>query len=220
MSHPAVKLLFESFSDLALLPALVHIFKRRRHFELFIAVSMVASSFLYNTCNAFNTSIFLDETTWHEMNNILAPTYFLLMGVHVAHLNDEMVNCALRYAIFASVTLAQLKDGFWMTQTQYTYIPCALFGLIPLVRVCDPSLHSSADKQRIVYGAAYGFLAAILFKVSQNDTFDSLRFFRGLAHVSGGAGVWYFWQVAAADQTGKKSDDAKIPKTHDIFQWC
>ena len=67
----------------------------------------------YNICNALQVTIFLREKEWQAMNNVMALTYFALLMIHLAHSENENLNIMLRYIAFATITIAQVKDGFW-----------------------------------------------------------------------------------------------------------
>eukprot|EP00658_Telonema_sp_P-2_P039745 TRINITY_DN28392_c0_g1_i1.p1 TRINITY_DN28392_c0_g1~~TRINITY_DN28392_c0_g1_i1.p1 ORF type:complete len:210 (+),score=42.55 TRINITY_DN28392_c0_g1_i1:216-845(+) len=195
-----VKFLFEVVSDLALVPSLLLLLRNRRHFEMFIGVGCVSSAVLYNTCNAFQVSIFLTEEHWHMMNNVLTISYFLFLCIHLAHLKDEMTNIILRYLVFASVTVFQLRDGFWMESSYWTYIPCICIGALPVWRQTQkPTL----VKHRIMSGLGFAGAAGVcfLFNLDINPFGDFYRFWHGAAHVLVGAALWQLWGAIESKKT-------------------
>ena len=76
---------FEVLTDLAFIPALAVMASNRRHFELFIGIFQLISGFLYNFCDALDTSVVLTELQWHGLNNILTTTCATPMWRHTRH---------------------------------------------------------------------------------------------------------------------------------------
>eukprot|EP00656_Telonema_subtile_P009160 TRINITY_DN14295_c0_g1_i1.p1 TRINITY_DN14295_c0_g1~~TRINITY_DN14295_c0_g1_i1.p1 ORF type:complete len:169 (-),score=40.72 TRINITY_DN14295_c0_g1_i1:79-585(-) len=155
---------------------------------------------LYNTCNAFEISLFLDEVTWHMINNVLTTSYFLFLCIHLAHIPNEMTNAILRYIVFASVSIFQMRDGFWMDGSYWTYIPCIATGALPVYRQLQkPTLKA----ERLTKGLAFAGGAGVCFLLNLdiNPLGDSYKFWHGGAHVLGGAALWELWGAVETKKT-------------------
>ena len=133
-SRIATTLLWAILSDSALLPYLFEVARFKRHFELFIGVSWVVSAFAYNVTDALRVpAVYLSESEWHKMNNVLSCASFVLLSIHLARVRSELRVVALRYFSFAFITIGQVRDGFWMAESFWTLPPIVAFGvLLPL----------------------------------------------------------------------------------------
>ena len=83
------RLLVVSLTDIAMFPALILIQKNHRHFELYIGAFHFISKLLYNTCQALEITLFLDEGDWHFISDVLGLSYFSLLIVHLISTDDE-----------------------------------------------------------------------------------------------------------------------------------
>jgi hypothetical protein len=49
------------------------------------------SAFNYNFTNSFKFAIWLDETKWHQLNNILSTTYLCLLLIHLTAIDNKVL---------------------------------------------------------------------------------------------------------------------------------
>ena len=50
------------------------------HHHLYLGAMQLLTSFFYNLCNAIDSPIFLTETQWHQLDNVLTITYGIYEG--------------------------------------------------------------------------------------------------------------------------------------------
>ena len=202
-------------TDFALIPALFVMARYRRHFEMFVGILQIISALCYNICNALGTSIFLRETEWHKMNNVLAFTYLALLCIHLMSSGNETQNIILRYVAFSTITIGQIKDGFWVQEETplemvgmgiWTFIPVAFFGALPLFKFARERRLPAYDLRRLNKGIVVGALAIACFKVGLHKKNDPLRFWHGTFHVLIGLSLWYLWGVVPDLESKHKKD--------------
>jgi len=213
-------------SDFALIPCLFVMAEQRRHFELFIGVSQVVTAFCYNTCNALQISLFLDEEEWHMINNVLATTYVPLLAIHIMDSENETLNLVLRYAAFSCILIGQIRDGFFHSW-QWTAPPVAFFVLFPLLRRAfhfEPK-RAKLDVQKFNKGTCCAAVGAVCFLLGLHDKEDlehnPFRLWHSLFHWFIGAALWHLWAIVPVPE--KPLDDRytrlPIPKSASV-EWC
>jgi len=212
-SRIATTLLWVILSDSALLPYLLEVARFKRHFELFIGVSWVVSAFAYNVTDALRVpAVYLSESEWHKMNNVLSCTSFVLLSIHLARVRSELRVVALRYFSFAFITIGQVRDGFWMEESFWTLPPIVAFGvLLPL------GMHLRRDRstpllrrEKLYKGLCCAVMggACFLRQVSSEAPpppppagggpgshwkSDTVRFWHGVFHWWTGCSLFFLW---------------------------
>lgn len=214
-----IKLVFGVVSCLAAAPALSLVFLRRRHFELFVAVSQLLAALLYSTSDALSTDrlLFVKTADWHCISDVLTETYVCLLALNLFPLRSEGATLALRYAALALTVWAKLADGwegvFAETLVVSVFVLPALAvaahtalqgrggrGALPAHLL--KALHSPAyDAKLAPVAAGCALVGAALLALEQRvDT--STRLFNALARVAFGGAAWALWglQKAAAKE--------------------
>eukprot|EP00051_Salpingoeca_urceolata_P007066 m.93823 g.93823 ORF g.93823 m.93823 type:complete len:228 (-) comp15103_c0_seq2:74-757(-) len=204
-SEPILKLLFETATDLAFVPALTLVAKRNRHFELFIGLFQLFASFLYNLSDSLGgINIFLSEYQWHQLANVLTVTYGVFVVIHLANFNEKHSN-TLRYIAFAAVWVCQLRDDYWMDETKYTLYAVVGFVVVAGVKLIAEDGPLPWRTTHTFRGFAALCMAGVCFRISLADEYDKYRLWHGLAQVFVGVALWFFWQCIPQD-FGKKYD--------------
>jgi len=203
-----VTFLFAVGSDCALVPSLLVTAKNRKHFEVFVGFSAIVTGFLYNACDALDVSLFLTQDEWHRINNVMGITYCALLAVYLMCNTSNDWNTLLRYNAFASVTVAQVRDGFWMERSQWSVLVIAAYALLPILKFaklkCVPAFH----RQKTRNGLAFAAIAAAFFVMGLDETNDPFRISHSIAHVFMGATLYNLWGIAPTPEAlSKKSDD-------------
>jgi hypothetical protein len=180
-------------SHLAMVPSVVQLVRRRWMFETAVIVFAMTCSFMYHTCQSFDTRIFLTELQWHRLDNIGALCSFAVFWTYMACIKDPVVDAYIKYACVFIALLAQEKDPW---NEIYTFIPIVLFSLIPVVS--HVFIHQRApvyDRKNAVLG--FGLLCAALpfFVAGLDDENDPYRSFHGLWHLIGGASSFFLWRI-------------------------
>jgi hypothetical protein len=206
-------------TDLSFVPALLVIASHRRHFELWVGVLQLGSSFLYNSADAFDTDLFLARGQWHFLSDVMSITYVCVLALHYMQLRDGDANAALRYLAFTAAWVAKLKDGFGSTVSQAVVIVAFIGGAV--MRSAGgggggtggdgDSAAAKWKRPAALRGAALlvlaaAFLAAevvlnphmqgpfhVLGQLLGGDASHTLML--GAAHVLAGGGMYYLWQA-------------------------
>jgi len=201
-------------TDLALIPPLIVMKRYRRHFEIYIGSVMLVSAFAYNFLDAMNRGdaeeksweIFIVEEDWHRISNVATTTYICLLFVHLACIESPDINIILRYSAATLVTISQIKDGFWMQQTQYTvYVVIFFFVGLVLRYVLPGQLPVYWTSGNLLRGGVLGAAAGVCFYFGLDDDHDEFRFAHGLSHLFGGLALTFLWKLVPR---AKKKDDA------------
>jgi hypothetical protein len=192
-----LQFLFETLTDLSVVPSLFLIWQRRRNFELFIGVFQFVASLLYNVCDSLDVELFLDKTEWHKLTNVMGISY----GVNVLvflFTADSGRDHWMKYAGFGCVLVAQIKDKYWMETTHYTIGVILLVGLFGAVKIASGGkrLWALLRKERLRNAAIFGAAALLFFLVSLDDHADVYCWKHGTAQLLFGGCLWNMWLVA------------------------
>lgn len=207
MEH-LIKLFFELATDTAFIPGLVMMARRGRHFEFFIGVFQLYTSFCYNLCDALDINFFLSHTQWHGLNNIMSVTLGSFVLIYLMGNRNEMRDHLLRYVSFAAIWLFQIKDGFWMERSQFTAVIPVLLAVMLLAKaaISPPGY----NRPKLARGIGSTALGGVFFYASLQDKTDPYRALHGLAQCAIGAALYFFWQSIPINNY-KKSDDPTLP---------
>lgn len=213
--------IFTGVTDLALVPPLIVMSKYRRHFEIYVGCVMLVSAFCYNFLDAANRgdaeskswSLLIPEEDWHRISNVSSTTYIMLLIIHLAHLKDADVNIVLRYLSASLVVIAQVKDGFWMQETQYT-VAVVVVGVVALVLryVAFGEIPVYFTTENGVRCGILGVLTGICFYLGLDDDHDSFRFAHGLSHLFAGMALTFLWNLIPRPK--RKDDDVSRPSAY------
>eukprot|EP00730_Choanoeca_flexa_P012511 TRINITY_DN4344_c0_g1_i2.p1 TRINITY_DN4344_c0_g1~~TRINITY_DN4344_c0_g1_i2.p1 ORF type:complete len:223 (+),score=20.01 TRINITY_DN4344_c0_g1_i2:121-789(+) len=207
-----LKFLLETITDLALIPSLIVVAERGRHFEFFIGLFQFLCSTCYNVCDALDISLFLSRRDWHELTNVLTITYGLHLAIFLMGNRSESRDHFLRYIAFACVWICQLRDGFWMIRSQYTVYAILGFMALPVINMLFGRYVPSYDRPKVLRGFVALMVAAGLFYLSLDDQHDPYRMFHGFSQVAVGAALFYLWQAVPEDQY--KKHDTPLPRAY------
>lgn len=180
-------------SHLSIAPAMLQLYRRRWMWETAVTIYSITCSFMYHTCQSFQTRIFLSELQWHRLDNIGALVSFSIFWTYMACIRDPVVEAYVKYACVFIALLAQEKDPW---NEIYTFVPIVLFSMIPIV--WHGLIHQRSppyDMRNAVTG--FGLLAVALpfFIAGLDDDNDPYRIFHGLWHVFGGVSSFFLWRI-------------------------
>jgi len=200
--------LFTVISDCALVPSLLVTARNRKHFEVFVGLAAILTGFLYNACDALDVSLFLTQDEWHRINNVMAITYVALLSVYIMNTENADWNTLLRYNAFACVTIAQVKDGFWMDNSQYTIVVVAFYALLPLMKFTIQKRIPKFRRDKTKGGLAFAALAVVFFMLGLDELNDAFRICHSIAHLFMGAALYSLWAIVPLKAGAKKRDKA------------
>jgi predicted membrane channel-forming protein YqfA (hemolysin III family) len=176
-----------------MMPSVMQLIRRKWMFEASVIVFSMTCSFMYHTCQSFDTRIFLTELQWHRLDNIGALTSFGIFWTYMACIKDPIVDAYIKYSCMFIALLAQEKDPW---NEMYTFIPIVVFSMIPVfAHIFVHQRGPAYDRRNLVLG--FGLLAAALpfFVAGLDDDNDPFRVFHGLWHLIGGASALYLWRI-------------------------
>ncbi|CAH0473931.1 unnamed protein product [Peronospora belbahrii] len=186
-----------ALTDAAMLPALNVMKRNRRHFELFVGILQLVTSFFFNAAEAFNTQLFLTEIKWHFISDVVSLAYFLLLCVHLMGYKDENHNIILRYVAFSCAWIFKTKDGWNYIACEEMLVVCYLFGVLyrrGCTRANDISPFNKqygVNAMLCLVGAACMWFTSIYF--DQDEDHMAWGVAEGLMHMLAGAAFYYAW---------------------------
>ena len=215
--YSTMKFLLSVGTCVSFLPALNLIFKRKRHFECFIAFMQLLAAVIFTSTQTLGVGFLLTSNDWHMISDITTSTYICLLCIHLLGLRSAEAMILLRYVAFGCSWIAKLADGWGsMAFEAVVYLVFLLPALAlmmqglltgPLVPLCPSPpplvvrnfLDRKLNYDRHVAGLAVSsgaaglacfFLAEFIF---DNDKI-SRRVVLALSHCAFGAGSYYLWQ--------------------------
>eukprot|EP00938_MAST-03A_sp_MAST-3A-sp1_P000729 g729.t1 len=196
--------IFTVVSDFALVPSLTVTAKNRKHFEVFVGTSAILTGFLYNACDALDVSLFLSKDDWHRINNVMAITYCALLAIYLMCNESDDANTVLRYAAFALVTVAQVRDNFWMEQSQWSMLVILFYALLPLLKFVSQNRIPNYHRQRTKKGLSFALLAALFFVMGLDEKNDRFRISHSVAHVFMGGALYQLWAIVPSSSKRRR----------------
>jgi len=199
-----IKILLGAVTDLALIPALFQVARLRRHFELFIGVSQIITSTLFNTCEGLGISIFVREQDWHFMSDVFSLSYMCCLLVHAMAISNENVNIVLRYSAFFLAWVFKARDTWDSGLWEAFLVGCYIVGAAAAV-TSQPSRLSKFRRVPFFTGAGFWVAAVICLAIELEES-DPYKLVAGLGHVLSGAAFYYLWRAIPVFDA-KKEDD-------------
>eukprot|EP00750_Incisomonas_marina_P001458 INCI11263.1.p1 GENE.INCI11263.1~~INCI11263.1.p1 ORF type:complete len:214 (-),score=36.54 INCI11263.1:316-957(-) len=194
MAAPVIRFLLGAVTDFALVPSLYLIAKRRRHFEMFVGITQVVTAVLFNTCAAFNVDLFLRESEWHFISDVLSLSYVCCLLVHALALPSEDVNIILRYVAFALAWVFKVRDswdeGWWEGLLVGTYAVAAVARVAK-----EPFVLIHFQIRNLIAGGVLLVLAVVCLVIELDGALDPYKLLAGVGHLVGGAAVFQLWQA-------------------------
>ena len=181
-----------------MLPSLLLIQRNNRHFELFVGSFLFVTKFLYNTSEAIQLSLYLDEGDWHLMSDILMLSYISLLVIHLISRNNENEDQFLRYLFFSISWIVKIKDQ-WNTLNQSIFLTLQTILVIYKLNTTRVQLNPKNLEKLVIF-----FITTILlFIMLQTIQFDSSnrsgRIFHtsveGLLNLSTGGLMYFGWKT-------------------------
>ena len=189
-------------SELSFYPSLLIVWKRRRHFEIFITIFQFMTSILFTLAKTLNVTIVLDDLHWHLLSDIMTETYVVLICVHLMGIKGEDRMMFLRYLGFGLTIIVKFADGW--SSVLYEVLLLVGFALYPIFRmfatmkiICTPNtVPLPYDKRSIKPVIACVIIGLILLRMS-NGCRQTFWCEVGMAitRVSFGVGTYYLWKI-------------------------
>ena len=174
-------------------PTLVYLIKKGWHFECFITVFSIMTSFLYHSCQAFHTTFILNEGHWHRLDNIGAITAFAIFYIHLATIENGSLDAALKYFAFFVAIICQEKAPW---EIEYTVGPIILFGCVPIVNHCFIRRKwPTWDRKEFLVGHTLMAIAIPFFIWGLDDQNDPFKIYHGCWHLFAGLASLRLWRI-------------------------
>lgn len=155
--------------------------RQQLYYESIMGCFSLLVSFMYHTCECFNTVLILPEIKWHRLDNIGAITAISCTCLHLACFErKELCDCLQYIALFLVIILQEISP--W--DIRYTVWPVLAVICIPLLsHWLYPPRRAFLMMNRLLLGLAAAAVAFFFFGLGLNDRQDPFRIFHGLFHV-------------------------------------
>lgn len=187
-----------ALSHVVAVPGILQLYRRRWMFETaFLSMSMFCS-FMYHTCQAFDTPIFLTELQWHRLDNIGALAGFATLFTYLSVFKDPQTEFYCKIIMYFIGIIAQERSPW---DIAYTFGPILLFALVPIYNVLfvHRGVHIYEWKS-VALGGGSMCCAFPFFVLGLDDDNDPYRIFHGMWHCIGGIAMYYTWRIVKQPQ--------------------
>lgn len=194
-------------SHLPMLLTIFYLFRRNYIFECCMGVFSLVVSFMYHTCECFDTTLFLSELRWHRLDNICAITSVGVTCVYLARIENQALMDYIKYVYFFVVMI--LQEGHpW--DERYTAAPVALAVMFAIAaHIRDPRRRRGLVLRRLILAILLDGVAVFFFALGLNDQGDPYRIFHGLFHLFIAFGVFASWTAIRVQRPRKEDPDAR-----------
>jgi predicted membrane channel-forming protein YqfA (hemolysin III family) len=190
-------------SHLPMLFTVVLLMRRSMRQECVMGLFAVMVSFMYHTCECFQSVLFLSEMHWHRLDNIGAITSVGCSCLHLACLESRAV---LEYAQSAVLFIVIILQEAAPWDLRYTVVPVCVCVTVPIAsHVLNRRRRQGLHVRRLIIGLASCAVGAVNFVIGLDDQNDPLRVFHGLFHVFIGVGIFFFFYALRRPLERKRS---------------
>ena len=138
------------------------------------------------------------------------------------NISDD-ANTVLRYAAFALVTVAQVRDKFWMEQSQWSMLVISVYALLPLLKFVSQNRIPNYHRQRTKKGLSFALLAALFFVMGLDEKNDRFRICHSVAHVFMGGALYQLWAIVPSSKRRRTKRGGGVIRTRsydgEIFEF-
>jgi hypothetical protein len=186
-------LLTTVLSHVAMLPAVILMYRRRWIFEFSVNSYCMMSSFMYHLTESIQAPVFLPELKWHRLDNIGALCAFGFFFTYMAHVKDPALDFQMKFIVVLIAILTQEKAPW---DVNYTFIPILFFGSLPFIwHLFIHKRPPHYEWRHFFMGFGSLLVAACFFVRGLDDRTDPFRMYHGLWHVVGGFSSWHLWHI-------------------------
>ncbi|KRW99986.1 hypothetical protein PPERSA_05489 [Pseudocohnilembus persalinus] len=167
--------------------------KRYPHFAL--GLFTMVTSFMYHLLDSLDVEeFFIDQGSWHRLDNLGAICCFVLLMIEFMHFKDRVKEEKL--FLLGLFIIIILQEGYpW--NIEFTLIPIFIFLGILLQRYLNQFKKIVKDyhPQALKRGLIYLCLAIFCFAKGLDEFIDYLRFFHGMWHTFVTFAFFYVFQI-------------------------
>ena len=187
-------------SNLAMLPAIVLLWRGGKRYEAVLGTGAFVSSTGYHLAQTFASNLLgYNEGDWHRIDNITSINCFIAVFVYLMDNRTRGVSTLLKTVGFLAVLRMQLTRPWYLP---YTVGPVALAVALPLCKHCLVARRFPrrfrVDMLR--KGGLFLLLAFVAFARGLDDEADYLKLAHGAWHFLISVASYYMWQIVDEDK--------------------
>ena len=190
-------------SHLPMVFTVVLLIRRQMRYECMVGCFAVVVSFMYHTCECFQSKLFLSELRWHRLDNIGEITSLGCSCLHLACFESRAVLEYVQPAVLFIVIILQ-EAAPW--DVRYTVVPVCACMATPIVsQMLNQRRRQGIYLRRLLVGVGACAVGVVFFAIGLDDGNDPFRMFHGLFHICMGIAVFFFFYSLRRPLERKKS---------------
>ena len=99
---------------------------------------------------------------------------------------------------------SQVRDKFWMEQSQWSMLVISFYALLPLLKFVSQNRIPNYHRQRTKKGLSFALLAALFFVMGLDEKNDRFRICHSVAHVFMGGALYQLWAIVPSSKRRRK----------------
>ncbi|AYU77758.1 Protein of unknown function (DUF3522) [Leishmania donovani] len=199
-------------SHLPMVAVVAFLVRRDLRFEGVVGAYSVTVSFMYHTCECFETSLFMSEGRWHRLDNIGAIVSVGCSCIQLACFENRILLEYLQYIILFIVIILQ-EAAPW--DVRYTIVPVAVCIAVPIVsHLLNPRRRHGFVLPRVLNGLVALVLGGIFFAMGLDESNDPVRIYHGFFHICITITIFFFF-YALRPSAERKRRSLHLPSCDD-----
>jgi hypothetical protein len=179
-------------SNFASIPPLLLMYFYERHFEFYIGLFTIITSFFYHVCESLDCIFYMEQKKWHVLDNIgsICCLNSLIISLTNSYRNHQQL---LKYNLFSLffVMILQANDPWDLFNT---ILPIVIFVFILLYDYLKYGI-PKYNKEIMLKGSTFLIVGFSMFIKGLDDLNDYLRIAHSIWHITIGFGTFYLWQI-------------------------
>ncbi len=184
--------IINSLSNIPILPTIFLLKYYEKIFPYYVGFFSVLVSMMYHICESLEIKLYLDNMTWHELDNIGAIFSFTQMSIPLTKLrHDDDYIRKKNYVSFFITMLYQQRNPWDITNTLMPIFIDFFIAVLQIIKFGMPEY----NKKIFLYAFVYIMISTFFFFKGLDDLNDYLRIWHCLWHVGIGVSSLYLIQV-------------------------
>jgi len=190
-SEQIIMSIITGLSNFTFIPTILLNFIWERHFESYISLFTMVTSFMYHFTESLNIEIYMEPGKWHILDNIGSICCFNALIITYMNIKTEDKRLKLNLASLILVIVLQTENPWNLLNT---IVPILLFGIL---LIYDYYIHGVPEfnYKELVRAFSVFIVAIAMFVKGLDEHSDYLRIAHSLWHMFMGICSFYLWQI-------------------------
>jgi hypothetical protein len=184
--------MLNSLSNLPILPTLFLLRYYEKIFPYYVGFFSIIVSFMYHLCESLDIKLYLDQLTWHELDNISAIFSFTQMSIPLTKFRyDSDYIRKKNYTSFFITMLFQRRNPWDITNTLMPIFIDYFIAILQIIKYGMPEY----NKKTLFQASIFICITSFFFFKGLDDLNDYLRIWHCLWHFGIGISSLYLIQI-------------------------